>query len=88
MRLRILWLVAMGIPAFGQDPLSFFESRVRPVLVKNCYPCHTKSEMGGFRVDSAERIRHAVKPGAPAESLLLELVEHRNPQRTMPPQGK
>ncbi|MFN9262513.1 MAG: PSD1 and planctomycete cytochrome C domain-containing protein [Acidobacteriota bacterium] len=88
MRLRILWLVAMGIPAFGQDPLSFFESRVRPVLVKNCYPCHTKSEMGGFRVDSAERIRHAVKPGAPAESLLLELVEHRNPQRKMPPQGK
>ena len=88
MRVCILLLVAMGIPASGQDPLAFFESRVRPVLVKNCYPCHTKSEMGGFRVDSAERIRHAVKPGAPDESLLLALVEHRNPQRKMPPQGK
>lgn len=88
MRLCILVLIATGIPAFGQDPLAFFESRVRPVLVKNCYACHTKSEMGGFRVDSRERILQGVKPGIPAESLLLELVEHRNPKRKMPPQGK
>ncbi len=94
MRVSTLLLVAMGIPAFGQDPLVFFESRVRPVLVKNCYACHTKSEMGGFRVDSRERILKggksgaAVKPGAAAESLLLELVEHRNPERKMPPQMK
>ncbi len=80
--------VALGIPAFGQDPLAFFESRVRPVLVKNCYACHTKSEMGGFRADSRERILKVVKPGSPEKSLLLELVEHRNPQRKMPPTGK
>jgi cytochrome c553 len=88
MRVCILLLVAMGGPAYGQDPLAFFESRVRPVLVKNCYACHTKSEMGGFRVDSRERILQALQPGSPEKSLLLELVEHRNPQRKMPPQGK
>ena len=31
----------------GQE---FFEMRVRPVLAKNCFACHTASRMGG-RVD-------------------------------------
>ena len=59
----LLALAAIGIPAFSQDPVAFFESRVRPVLAKNCYPCHTKSEMGGLRVDSRARILHGGKSG-------------------------
>ena len=90
----LLALAAIGIPAFSQDPVAFFESRVRPVLAKNCYPCHTKSEMGGLRVDSRARILQggksgpAIVAGTPAESLLLRAVEHQNPQLKMPPQSK
>jgi len=83
----LLALAALGIPAFGQDPIAFFESRVRPVLVKNCYPCHTKSEMGGLRLDSAERFRQGGKSG-PTVGFILAAVEHRDPQRKMPPQAK
>ena len=50
----LLALAAIGIPAFSQGPDAFFESRVRPVLVKNCYACHTKAEMGGLRIDTRD----------------------------------
>jgi len=90
----LLALAAIGIPAFSQDPDVFFESRIRPVLVKNCYACHTKAEMGGLRIDTRDGLLRggksgpAIVAGAPAESLLLRAVEHQNPQLKMPPQGK
>ena len=77
----------------AQDPATHFETKVRPVLVKNCYACHTKTEMGGFRVDSRERLLKggktgaAVVPGAPAESLLMQAVEYRQARLKMPPGG-
>ena len=41
--------------AEAENPGEFFELRVRPVLAKNCYTCHTESQMGGLRLDSRER---------------------------------
>ncbi len=72
----------------------FFETKVRPVLAKNCYACHTKSEMGGLRLDSRENLLKggksgpAIIAGIPNESLLLKAVEHRQPQLKMPPSAK
>src|SRR5258708_2966842 len=30
------------------DPREFFEMRVRPVLARNCFSCHTQTRMGGL----------------------------------------
>ncbi len=88
-------------PAFADNPtpeqLAFFESKVRPLLVANCYDCHS-AESGktknSLSVDSRESIRHggdsgpALVSGAPDESLLIAAVRHTNPELTMPPRKK
>jgi hypothetical protein len=77
--------------------LRFFESRVRPVLVKHCYDCHSTeagTAEGGLRVDSRQAIRQggengpAVVPGEPDASLLLKAVSHADPDLKMPPKQR
>jgi mono/diheme cytochrome c family protein len=81
----------------ADDPPSseaFFEARVRPVLVDNCLSCHgPEKQFGGLRLDSPEAAREggdngaAVEPGKPAESLLIEAIEHTGDLK-MPPRKK
>jgi cytochrome c553 len=76
--------------------LAFFEAKVRPVLVANCYRCHSaehgKAE-GGLQLDSRQGIRSggdsgpAVVPGEPAESLLLTAISYDDPDLRMPPKA-
>jgi mono/diheme cytochrome c family protein len=60
----------------------FFESRIRPLLVAQCYDCHADAAKGGLRVDSREALLKggkrgpAIVPGKPDESLLLKAVRH------------
>ncbi len=63
-----------------REGVEFFEKKIRPVLVKHCYACHsTEAEQieGGLVLDSREGIRtggdsgHAVVPGDLKESLLI-----------------
>src|SRR5213593_4246195 len=65
------------------EQIEFFEKRIRPVLVKNCYACHSgalKAPMGGLRVDTREWLLRggahgpAIKPGDPDESRLLQAI--------------
>jgi hypothetical protein len=73
---------------------AFFESKIRPVLVKNCYECHSveagKSK-GSLLLDTREGIRAggergpAVVPGETAKSLLLTAIAHTDPDLEMPP---
>jgi hypothetical protein len=73
---------------------AFFESKIRPALVKNCYECHSvesgKSK-GGLQLDTKQGIREggdtgpAVVPGDPAKSLLLTAIRHSDPDLEMPP---
>ena len=81
---------------FGEEPRNeFFERRVRPILVKHCYECHSaaspKAE-GGLLVDSRDGLRNggesgpAVVPGQPDESLLLEALQYQSLE--MPPTEK
>jgi len=82
--------------AQAQDPASadFFELRIRPVLAENCLGCHGAAEVSKLRLDSRDRMLqggtrgHAVVPGEPAKSLILEVVEQSNPSLRMPPTGK
>ena len=82
---------AQSIPANSSD---FFEAKIRPVLVRNCYSCHTTSQMSGLRVDSEEAITKggkrgpAIVPGDPAGSLLLTAIQQTDPGLKMPMGGK
>jgi mono/diheme cytochrome c family protein len=80
-----------GDPA--RDTQAFFEKEVRPLLAENCFQCHGEAKQkGGLRLDSLEGVLHggesgpAVVPGNPAESLLIEAVNHDGLE--MPPKGK
>ncbi|MFZ9914383.1 MAG: c-type cytochrome domain-containing protein, partial [Phycisphaerales bacterium] len=61
------------------DELKFFESKVRPLLIANCYGCHSTSggkSKGGLKLDTREATLKggnsgpAVVPGDPDSSLL------------------
>ena len=92
MLLYQLVLAASVAHAAGTD--DFFETRVRPVFAKNCYTCHTDSQMGGLRLDSAESVRKGGKsgppivPGKPEESLLIQAIRQTHDRIKMPPGGK
>ena len=76
-------------PAF-ETPEEFFESRVRPLLVANCYECHTSAESGGLRVDSREALLKggnsgaAIVPNQPEASLLIQAVTYSHSRLKMP----
>jgi mono/diheme cytochrome c family protein len=77
----------------ANEKIEFFESRVRPVLVNNCYACHTDSKLGGLRVDSRVALLEggksgpAIKVGHPEDSLLIKAVSHTDPNLKMPMGG-
>tara|TARA_R110002072_G_scaffold173600_2_gene328339 strand:+ start:123330 stop:125855 length:2526 start_codon:yes stop_codon:yes gene_type:complete len=84
-------------PADDVAGVRFFESNIRPVLVKHCYECHSKqsgASEGGLRLDTREAVRAggdrgpAVVPGSPEKSILLTAVTHSDPDLKMPPQKR
>ena len=95
--MKLSWLVLLGAcwNANAADGGEFFETNVRPVLVRQCLPCHSSptSPMGGLRLDSREAMLKggtrgaAIVPGKPAESLLLRAVRQSESLK-MPPSGK
>jgi hypothetical protein len=87
-------LVAFGAEGVGDD-VSFFEKRIRPVLTRHCYECHSAASTevkGGLRLDSRDFIRKggesgpAVVPGNTEKSLLLDAIRHETFE--MPPDKK
>jgi hypothetical protein len=79
----------------GQD-FSFFESKIRPILIEHCYDCHsTETERsGGLGLDSRQAtldggdLGPAVVPGSSQTSLLVRAISYDDPQLQMPPDGK
>jgi mono/diheme cytochrome c family protein len=83
-----------GPPDAGAE---FFENRIRPVLVNNCYPCHSAQApklKGGLSLEYRETILKggengpAIVPGDPGASLLIKAVRYDDPDLQMPPKGK
>jgi hypothetical protein len=81
--------------AGADERVDFFEKRIRPILVEQCYPCHSaegKSIEGGLRVDSPQAMRRGGESGpslAPVggdESLLLSAIKYESLE--MPPDQK
>ena len=71
----------------------FFEMRVRPVLARACFACHTDTQLGDLRVDSREALLKggkrgpAVVPGQSKQSLLIRAVTHVDETIKMPMGG-
>src|SRR5829696_2581357 len=89
------WLAASAAARGGEPGEAFFEQKIRPVLVKECYSCHSaeaKRVKGGLRLDTRAGVLKggdsgpAVVPGKPEESPLLEAVRHEG--IAMPPDAK
>ncbi|WP_425614381.1 PSD1 and planctomycete cytochrome C domain-containing protein [Anatilimnocola sp. NA78] len=86
-----------GSPAdLTPENVAFFESRIRPLLVKHCYECHSadsKELQGELLVDSRAALRKggstgpAIVPGDPEQSLLIKAVRFSD-ELQMPPEKK
>ena len=75
--------------------IEFFESKIRPVLVKKCYACHSQDAVkarklkGRLLLDSKAGVLAggdsgpAIVPGKPERSLLLQAIRHDSLE--MPP---
>jgi len=94
MRIWVLTALCAFVVYGADDPRHDFEMQVRPVLAKNCWPCHSQSAMGGLRLDSRQAALKGGKSGAAivegksADSLLIQAVTHTHERLKMPPSGK
>ena len=105
---RTLLVASVGFAAYGlagfqkppvspnptPDQVTFFETKIRPVLANSCFGCHGKDvQLAGLRLDSYTALLKggesgpAIIPGSPEKSLLITAV-HQNGKLKMPQGGK
>lgn len=84
--------------AVADEGTDFFEQKIRPVLAKHCYSCHSteardsKKLQGALFLDNAAGVLRggengpAIVAGNSAESLLMRAIRHEEGE--MPPDGK
>ncbi len=95
-----LWFGVLTISARAADDpagIEFFESNIRPILVDNCYSCHSQQSAkikGSLLVDSRDGLLKggdtgpAIKPGDVEASLLIKAVRYTDDELKMPPKNK
>ena len=83
---------ASGEPATSSDnpQMKFFETRIRPLLIEQCFECHSGDETeGGLRLDGESLVSEggdsgpAVVAGLPEKSLLVSAIRYE--ELEMPP---
>ena len=88
-----------GHAADDKAAIAFFESKIRPALVKHCYECHSEDskKLGGkLRLDTKEMTLKggesgsALVAGKPGESLLIHALKWEDnlempPEEPLPP---
>lgn len=89
--------VALGPASAAESGLERFERRIRPVLVEQCFDCHSAGASrvrGGLRVDTlADLLRGgetgpAIVPGEPEKSPLWRALTYEDPDLQMPPKSR
>ncbi len=95
--LACLVCAAVGLasePAFSPEDVAFFEKKIRPVLVANCYSCHSAQApqvKGELLLDTREGVLRGgesgpvVVPNKPDESLLIQALRYGDDAPSMPP---
>ena len=75
----------------------FFEKKIRPIFIENCYECHSaksKSLKAGLLLDRKAGWERGGKngaviiPGEPNKSILMNALRYHNHDLQMPPSGK
>lgn len=89
---------SIALRILSPSEVEYFEKKVRPVLAKHCYACHSeeaKTVHGGLKLDSASSAFRggdsgpAIVPGKPAESLFISAIRYdQDADYQMPPKGK
>ncbi len=78
------------------EQLAFFEAKIRPVLIRHCYDCHSEADgvaEGGLTLDTRAgllaggRRGPAIVPGEPDKSLLVAALNHAEADLAMPPKS-
>ncbi|MDA0349215.1 MAG: PSD1 and planctomycete cytochrome C domain-containing protein [Verrucomicrobia bacterium] len=79
------------------EDLEYFEAQIRPVLVENCYKCHSADSekiKGGFLLDSKPGMLRggdsgpAIIPGDVEGSRLIQMIRQHPDFESMPPKTK
>lgn len=96
--LALVSLLVAVMPTVGNDAedMTFFEKKIRPVLVEKCYRCHSSAEKirGGLAVDSKEALAVGGDSGPAVvakdleKSVLIKALRYTDPDLQMPPKGK
>jgi hypothetical protein len=98
--LTLLGFASVSVPCHAAEKLDpkgveFFESKIRPVLAKYCYECHSAKSSkvkGNLLLDTRAGIRAggdtgpAVVPGKISESLIISSLKHEDFK--MPPKER
>jgi len=83
--------------AYGEEEFTFFESKIRPVLVSHCYECHSVKHgivEANFNMDTREGMLSggdrgiAVVAGNAEASLLFKAIRYTLDKLEMPPSGR
>ena len=91
--LVLAFLTVSTLLASDQEKLAFFETKIRPVLVKHCYKCHSiesGKHKGGLLVDSKDALLKggdsgpSIVPGNPDKSLLVVAITYKDLDLQMP----
>ena len=97
--MRYSWSIAFVLTSsatFAVDGVEYFENKVRPILVKHCYECHSREgkAKGGLLLDRKEGwgkggdAGPALIPRNPAKSLIIHSVRYEDEDLQMPPKSK
>jgi hypothetical protein len=88
---------AADAPAGDAKKLEFFEQKIRPVLVEQCYKCHSATSeklKGDLLVDSRAGLlkggaskKPSIVPGEPEKSPLIHAIRGDDEDSVMPPKG-
>ncbi len=79
------------------EDIAFFESKIRPLLIDNCYKCHSADSekvRGGVLLDSQPGMLRggdsgpAIVPGDASQSRLIQMIERHPGYEAMPPKSK
>lgn len=90
-------LHATELAELPPEQAAFFEEKIRPVMIKHCYKCHSQKEnksKGGLTMDNRSALRagggsgYVILPGDPAGSLLMKAIRHLDEDLQMPPDYK
>ncbi len=99
--LAVTFAIAFAAHLLAADPpadsLEYYQQKVEPLLKSACYECHSHAAgeaSGKLMLDSLTAMTDggtrgaAIKPGNPAESLILKAVSYADSDLQMPPDGQ